>query len=40
LQGVCKICRGFTIVELSKVNISYDLETKIAYICSTCKNHY
>jgi len=27
-------------VQLAKVNISYDLETKIAYVCSTCKNHY
>ena len=32
--------RGFTIIQLDKVTIPYDAETKIAYVCSTCKNHY
>jgi DNA polymerase II large subunit len=39
LRGICKICRGFTEVALSKVNIPYE-ETKIAYVCPKCKNHY
>jgi len=40
LRGICKICRGFTILQLAKVSIPYDLEIKYAYVCSTCKNRY